>query len=247
MDSENDLLIEEVSPEDVDTSSLVTKSSLNPALWENIDGKWVLKEKAKSAFDKAIRFFESQMHVRNEPIEFDTVILTGSNAGYNWYEGSDIDLHFRVLYSSIDDDIELVDDILWRESTIFSLKYRLKYAGFDIECYIEDSAEEHNPSQARYDLIKGSWENEPKENDVSIDFDVIKEKCAKIMNMIDEANTKEELSLIKNKLRKYRESGINKDGEYSESNLVYKVLRRNGTLVALNDKIEEKQREKIFK
>ena len=83
--------------------------------------------------------------------------------------------------------------------------------------------------------------------DVSIDFDVIKEKCAKIMNMIDEANTKEELSLIKNKLRKYRESGINKDGEYSESNLVYKVLRRNGTLVALNDKIEEKQREKIFK
>ena len=36
MDSENDLLIEVVSPEVVDTSSLVTKSSLNPALWDYI-------------------------------------------------------------------------------------------------------------------------------------------------------------------------------------------------------------------
>ena len=46
------------------------------------------------------------------------------------------------------------------------------------------------------------------------------------------------------KLAKYRESGLHDGGEYSEENLVFKVLRRNGYLQkirSLSDKIVDKK------
>ena len=35
---------------------------------------------------------------------------------------------------------------------------------------------------------------------------------------------------LKDKIKKMRKSGLEKDGEYSVENLVFKVLRSNGTL-----------------
>ena len=43
------------------------------------------------------------------------------------------------------------------------------------------------------------------------------------------------LSKYKNKLKKYRTCGLEKGGEYSYENLVFKVLRRNGYLSKLVD------------
>jgi hypothetical protein len=41
------------------------------------------------------------------------------------------------------------------------------------------------------------------------------------------------------KLRKYRTCGLQKDGEYSEENLVFKVLRRNGYLEKIRNLKDE--------
>ena len=42
-----------------------------------------------------------------------------------------------------------------------------------------------------------------------------------------------------NKLRKYRVSGLKNGGEYSEENLVFKTLRRNGYLEKLRNLKDE--------
>ena len=65
------------------------------------------------------------------------------------------------------------------------------------------------------------------------------------MNIIDEVidniededleSAKEILSKYKEKLKKYRTSGLEKNGEYSTENLVFKILRRNGYIEKLHD------------
>jgi hypothetical protein len=50
---------------------------------------------------------------------------------------------------------------------------------------------------------------------------------------IDKA--KKIIKKYKDKLKKYRTCGLEKDGEYSDENLVFKVLRRNGYIEKLFD------------
>jgi hypothetical protein len=45
----------------------------------------------------------------------------------------------------------------------------------------------------------------------------------------------EQIEKIKDKLKKYRSAGLEKEGEYSYENLVFKFLRRNGYIQKLFD------------
>ena len=60
--------------------------------------------------------------------------------------------------------------------------------------------------------------------------------------MQDVANKRKEpeevldnISLLKDKLKKYRGGGLNDEGEYSYENLTFKFLRRNGYIKKLHD------------
>ena len=65
------------------------------------------------------------------------------------------------------------------------------------------------------------------------------------MNMIDDLldtiedmdvrSAKEMVDKYKKKLKKYRTCGLEKGGEYSTENLVFKILRRNGYIQKLHD------------
>jgi hypothetical protein len=78
-----------------------------------------------------------------------------------------------------------------------------------------------------------------------LDEKKIKEKSKQWMEIIDGAveNAKDKtlddaidlMAKYKNKLKKYRTCGLEKGGEYSYENLVFKVLRRNGYLSKLVD------------
>ena len=69
----------------------------------------------------------------------------------------------------------------------------------------------------------------------------------KIDDAIDNAKSEgnvENLKKIKDKLKDYRQSGLNKDGEFSYENLVFKYLRRSGHIGKLFDektKIKDKE------
>ena len=52
------------------------------------------------------------------------------------------------------------------------------------------------------------------------------------MKELEEKNIEEEKK-YKEKLRKFRTCGLQKNGEYSSENLVFKILRRNGYLEKL--------------
>jgi hypothetical protein len=50
---------------------------------------------------------------------------------------------------------------------------------------------------------------------------------------------KELIDKYKEKLRKFRTCGLEKDGEYSSENLVFKILRRNGYLEKLRNSTQD--------
>ena len=58
-----------------------------------------------------------------------------------------------------------------------------------------------------------------------------------IENIEDEDmdTAKELVDKYKKKLKKYRTCGLEKDGEYSTENLVFKILRRNGYIEKLHN------------
>ena len=83
------------------------------------------------------------------------------------------------------------------------------------------------------------WVNEPTKNEMkNVDTELIKEKAKQWMRIIDgvvdniKDETPEQIKSIvkkyKEKLKKFRNCGLEKDGEMSLENLVFKLLRRNG-------------------
>jgi hypothetical protein len=66
-----------------------------------------------------------------------------------------------------------------------------------------------------------------------------------IDNVIEQAkeesleDAKELVGKYKDKLKKYRTGGLEKGGEYSNENLVFKVLRRNGYIEKLFDSVNQ--------
>jgi hypothetical protein len=75
----------------------------------------------------------------------------------------------------------------------------------------------------------------------------IKSWTDKIDDAIEDAKSEgnvETLKGLKDKLKDYRQSGLNKDGEFSYENLVFKYLRRSGHIGKLFDektKIKDKE------
>ena len=43
---------------------------------------------------------------------------------------------------------------------------------------------------------------------------------------------------LRSKLRNFRQAGLDKDGEYSNENLAFKVLRRSGILERMNEYVK---------
>jgi hypothetical protein len=96
-----------------------------------------------------------------------------------------------------------------------------------------------------YSVLFDEWSNEPKKESVEVDTKLIKTKSQQWMDIIDSVienasdepleDAKEIIKKYKDKLKKYRTCGLEKQGEYSDENLVFKVLRRNGYIEKLYD------------
>ena len=116
---------------------------------------------------------------------------------------------------------------------------------FDVEIYVQDSNEPHFASGV-YSVLNDSWINEPvQDEEIEIDSEKLLSKAKNFMDKIDSierASKKEnpeivldKIAKLKDKIKKYRSSGLADKGEYSYENLAFKFLRRNDYLKKLND------------
>jgi hypothetical protein len=102
--------------------------------------------------------------------------------------------------------------------------------------------------------LNEEWDVVPEKENFKLDKDKLRDKAEEWMKTIDnviDSVQNEELddakSLIKkyrDKLKKYRKSGLEDKGEFSYENLVFKILRRNGyieKLINSQNKIMDKK------
>jgi predicted nucleotidyltransferase len=193
---------------------------------------------------------EKLLYTANEFIDFigvplliEDVIFTGSLANYNWSEYSDIDLHVVCDFIQFSDtELSLYEELFKVKKTIFNTNHDIKIFGYEVELYVQNASEAHFSSGV-YSVLYDEWDMKPEKEEVKIDTKLLKSKInhwkTQIDTVVDNASEKdidearEYIKKFKEKLKKYRSSGLKKDGEYSYENLVFKYLRRSDYLEKL--------------
>ena len=218
---------------------LAYHDSLNPAIWDNFE----LRPEVSEALDR----------IANEFIEFlgvdvaavTDVILTGSNANYNWTEISDLDLHIvldmkngQICPTCPSDNF--IEDCFQAKKTLWNTSHNITIHGFDVELYAQNAAETAVQDSGVYSLRNKQWLQEPLNKQITIDNKAVQLKSQDIMLQIDEllnsqTDNREDLQAIKDKIKKLRSAGLQKGGEFSIENLAFKALRNLGYIEKLTD------------
>lgn len=212
-------------------SSFYLNDNLNPDVWED----FTINENIKEELLKIATDYFNSIEL---DVDIDNIILTGSNCNFNWSEYSDFDLHILVDFKEINNDVELVSKYLKSLGSNWNNEHSIKIAGYDVEIYIQDTTEPH-VSTGQYSILNDEWVVKPTKENFIPDENLIKDKSSTIMDVIDrlESDLNEGMEYDKlmvgvkkvwNKIKDARKSGLQREGEYSIENLVFKLLRRNG-------------------
>lgn len=203
---------------------------LNPKIWQGgrLDGRVRLKllEIARAFVD----FVGIDLDVEDYTI-------TGSNANYTWTDYSDLDLHVIITGEPSDEQRELftAKKALWAEQHDITIK------GLPVECYVQGSSEPHH-STGVYSLTSNKWLVEPKKVKPSVDDAAIEAKKDAVLAQIEQALLSKDLDKlrsVKDKITTMRRAGLDRAGEWSVENLVFKILRNLGLIDQITDKIRE--------
>ena len=229
----------------MDTSEIIKsfkpKKELNPKIWVKEGDSYVLNSEVREKLLETANIFIDFLDV---DVIVTDIIMIGSIVNYNWSKYSDIDLHIVVNYNQFNQNSEdLYVEFFDLKKIVFNQKHNISLYGYDVECFVQDEKAEAFSSGV-YSILYDMWVNKPKETNLkSIDFELLKEKANQWMRIIDgvvdnidDENPDEIKNIVKKykeKLKKFRSCGLEKNGEMSFENLVFKLLRRSGYIEKL--------------
>lgn len=226
--------------EAIDLNALKLQPTLNSKFW-SVHG--VLDEKVKEAIKRVAKDFYESLQINIPLLD---VIFTGSLANYNWSKYSDVDIHlvidFNKLYDTIDpnnyyDKEDLLKEYFTDKKELWNKSHKMTIFGHEVEVYVQDDNEQLDATGI-YSITKDKWLNTPSHVNFKPNFKLIRTKANQIMQTIDNLAKKEDvksLEELKDKLKKMRQRGLDTDGELSNLNLIYKILRREGYIEKLYD------------
>jgi hypothetical protein len=224
-----------------------TKDTLCLDIFDKIDEGYLMKKEIRDKLteiaDEFIEYLDLDVFVHD-------LVLTGSLSNYNWSEYSDVDLHILVdmdeLLTSkkIDSTAfkKIIKDFFDGKKQLWNNTHDVTIKGFEVELYVQDIDEPH-VSSGVYSVLHNEWVVNPSPDKEDIDEAKILEKGEYFAKQIDSLIEKEsksddtikQINDLKDKIKKFRQSGLEKGGEYSYENLTFKLLRRNGYIKKLMD------------
>ena len=212
-------------------SQLVTVNrQLNPKIWNGDELDLEVSAKLEQIAEAFLKFIGIELAVTDYTI-------TGSNANYTWTEHSDLDLHIIVKGTVTDAERELynANKALWAEQHNITVK------GLPVECYVQGEEEEHH-STGVFSIAKDRWLVEPKKIKPEVDDSAVERKKDSIIHDIETAMLSRDLERmrrVKERVTEMRKAGLERAGEWSVENLVFKILRNLGLIDQLTEKIRE--------
>jgi hypothetical protein len=221
--------------------SFSVKKTLNPKVWENPTdpSSAKMKDKVRKGLLNIAEKFTDDL---GEDIFVNDIVLTGSLANFNWSEFSDFDLHVIIDFEQFEDESELYKENFNLKKQIFNEKHNIKIYGYDVELYAQD-AEENHFSTGVFSVMNDEWVSSPRKLKFELDKPSLEKKITQWTEKIDSALEKSKdgkiLNDIREKLKEYRKSGLENEGELSYENLVFKFLRRSGHIQKLFDTLNK--------
>lgn len=217
--------------------SLVTvNAGLNPKLWV----KEQLKSQIKHTLLKIAEKFKEFIGIELEVVDY---TITGSNANYTWTEYSDIDLH--IIVKDMPDDV--ARELYNAKKALWSEEHNITIKGLPVECYVQGEDEPHH-STGVYSILADQWLEKPKKIKPSIDDAAVRIKKESVLHDIETAlhsNDSTRLRSIKEKITKMRKAGLERAGEWSTENVVFKLLRNLGVIDKLTKEIRNLEDEEL--
>lgn len=218
-------------------NSFNVKPELNPEIWQNDK----LNPEIKPNLIKIAKEFFKGLELPID-MKLKDIILVGSLANYNWSKYSDIDLHLITDFSKFEDQ-EVLKKYFDAEKNLWNQKHDIQIKGYPVEIYVQDVKEKLHAS-AIYSIPYDKWILKPEKDKVTIDKTTIKRKVQKIFNQLRDIKNNydskelqkvvDKADTLKDNIKKMRKSGLEKGGEYSIENLVFKVLRRTDFMEVLD-------------
>jgi hypothetical protein len=209
---------------------------LNPKIWAGEE----LKPDVKHTLIKIAEKFQEFIGIELEIVDY---TITGSNANFTWTDYSDLDLHIIVKGMPDEKERELYNakKALWAEEHNITVK------GLPVECYVQGEDEPHH-STGVYSILADQWLEKPKKVKPKIDDAAVKAKKESLHHDIEIAmlsNDPTRLRKIKERITTMRKAGLEKAGEWSTENIVFKILRNLGIIDKLTQQIRELEDEEL--
>jgi predicted nucleotidyltransferase len=224
----------------IDLKQFKIQDNLNKKIWDiNNDKISIKKDVRKNLLKIANDFFKD---LELDDVDIIDIIFVGSLANYNWSKYSDIDLHIVIDFNEIKEiiDKEKQEEFFKLKKEEWENKHDIKIYGFSVEVFVQDKNHDF-VSTAIYSLMDNEWLSEPEKVEFDENNPLIIKKVSEIKKDLNNIKTNkftekekiEKLSKLKKKIKKMRKSGLDKDGEFSIENIVFKILRRDGTIADL--------------
>jgi len=198
---------------------------LNPALWDrnhlNTEVRHKLLQIAKN--------FVEYLNMPN--LKLKDVTLSGSSAGYNYSDHSDIDLHLVVNS----------EELFTAQKIQYNNTYQLKIKSIPVELYVQPAGQKHH-SAGVYSVLDNKWIVEPPHEEPTVDSKDIKSKARSYSGKINSAIRSKDLTKCKHvleELKRLRKAGLESNGEQSVENLAFKLLRARGQIDKLRKYIDK--------
>ncbi len=168
------------------------------------------------------------------------IYMTGGNANYNYTSQSDIDVHIVLDKRCLGIPRVYLEEYLKDKKTLWTLTHNVTVAGYPLEPYAQDKSEQFPAGQGVYSIKRDVWVIEPVHGSYDFQHDPMIEKksnyYAHVINQLLSTNADEvHLKRVKDRLNNMRSAGLEKAGEFSRENLVFKNLRNLGYIDKLKD------------
>ncbi len=213
---------------------------LNPAIF---DGDYMKPEVRQQLLLIAEDFVD---HLGINHLDIEDITVSGSSAAYSYTPHSDIDLHILVDMSKFKND-DVYRELFDAKKVVYNDAHDITIGGFDVELYVQD-ANQPVVSLGEYSVKDDKWIRLPRKRRANFDQAATKAKYSKLYKLAEFAVKSSDANKIQNVLRtikKYRQAGLDLNGEFGPENLAYKALRTKGVIAELYKKLDELHSKKL--
>jgi len=205
---------------------------LNSKLWSDDQ----LIPQVRHALLRIAKHFAEFLKV--DQLNLKDITISGSNAAYGYSDASDLDLHLVVAIPQ--DHPELVQ-LYDAKKNQYNASYELKIKGIAVELYVQDHRQQHY-SAGIYSVLHNKWLVKPKREEVQVTHKEIKNKARNYAGKINIALKSKDLNKARatmDDLKRLRQAGLERNGEFSVENLAFKLLRARGQVDKLRKLIHK--------